>query len=765
MLVGQDTLFYRDLYRHYMPIGQLLAPAAGSAVSVLWDPYLNGGQPWLANPNCFALYPSRVLYFLLSPLTAFNWEIFLHHLLGTLGIYFLARRLRLGPGGAATAAFVWAFSGVSISMVHLGRFLGYHTLPFVALAAAAISRQGRWGRWFAVLTGAFVLQLLSGAVEIVPVSLLLAVMMVVGLEPDVRAWGRRLIFIATSLVLATGLAAVQIVPAVHFLRLTARAATEIGSSALDWSFSPLRIVEVLVPGVLGPLDVANPSAAYWGSQLVDQGVPLLLSVYGGAVAVLLATVALVVPSGNGTWGRLRWALLATIVLSGVVASAAGIPFAAGLFDAAPWLAVIRYPVKLLTASVVPLALLAGWGAQRLTTERGHFATATAVLAAAAAAALVILATGARLFPRVAEAALGGYFNNRAPGMVEGVTAGLDHSALALLGLMLSAGLLVRGSWGSARFLVAVLVGADLVVAASFVWLTGPKTAFATMPPLAASVRLHLDGGTLFRDANPVYLVPALPADRAWAPASWWSSILDEHLATTWSIPTVFHPNTSLIVSQRMERLRLHLLELGWFRKLGVLDAAGVSVILTHNEIADARVRLEEEFPISGGDVFRLYRVVSPPGSYWVVPESRVVEGGEESLAVLLSGTFDSRKMVVLERSPPRRPSLGQRMALAVGLQQTLFEMEVEAPEDAHLVLTLPFHPEIMVLVDARQTTLERANFAFSSVPVSGGRHLVRVMYAPASVLWGALLSVASLVAWLIAASALVRGNAPARRQE
>ncbi len=140
VLVGQDTLFYRDLYRHYMPIGQLLAPAAGSAVSVLWDPYLNGGQPWLANPNCFALYPSRVLYFLLSPLTAFNWEIFLHHLLGTLGIYFLARRLRLGPGGAATAAFVWAFSGVSISMVHLGRFLGYHTLPFGTTGMV-------WGLW------------------------------------------------------------------------------------------------------------------------------------------------------------------------------------------------------------------------------------------------------------------------------------------------------------------------------------------------------------------------------------------------------------------------------------------------------------------------------------------------------------------------------------------------------------------------------------------------------------------------------------------
>ena len=758
VLFGQDTLFYRDLYRHYMPIGQLLAPSAGSAVSLLWDPYLNGGQPWLANPNCFALYPSRVLYFVLTPLAAFNWEIFLHHFLGTLGTYLLARRLRLSPAGAATAAAVWAFAGVSVSMVHLGRFLSYHTLPFAALAAVGISRHRHRGRWFAMLTAAFFLQLLSGAVELIPVSLLLAMTMVTGLQPGFRQWSRSLLSIATSLVLAIGLAAIQIVPAIHFLKFTARAASGIGAGILDWSLSPLRVVEILVPGAFGPLDVANPESAYWGSQIVDQGIPLLVSVYGGAAAILLAVAALIAPTGDEVWRRLRWFLLAAIVVSGVVASAASLPFAQSLFDAAPWLAAVRYPVKLLTLFVLPFALLAGWGAHRLTFEGGLFAKITAVLAAVATAGVAIFSMVARVFPGAAEGALEWYFHNRTPGTLEGVTAGLDHSGLALIGVLLTAGLIIRGIRSTGRTLLVILVAADLAAAASAFWLTGPKAAFGRMPPIAAAVRSQLHQGVLFRDANPIEVVPPLPANRAWAPAAWWFSVVDDHQATTWSIPTIFHPNTSSLVSERVERLRLRVLSLEWSRRLGVLNAAGATVILTFDEIADPRLQLVDEYPVSGDVILRLYRNDSALAGFWFAREFVVVADGDEALASLLSGRFDPHQTVILERSSPSGPSTGQRLAAMVGLDQTLFEEEVDLQEDAHIVFTLPWHQEMVAYVDTTQSVFERANFAFSAIEVPEGRHRVRVAYRPGSVFWGGLISLASAMGWAAFAFLRRRSN-------
>ncbi len=572
----------------------------------MWDPYLNGGQPWLANPNCFALYPSRVLYFVLTPLAAFNWEIFLHHLLGTLGTYFLARRLRLSPAGAATAAAVWAFSGVSISIVHLGRFLGYHTLPFAALAAVEICRQQPLGplvrgphRWLLLADA-----LGCGGTHSGDPAL--------GGDDGHRSrvqlsrLGQPAVFDRDRPVSRHGFGR-------HSDRARGPFSETHGAGGsrgrqrgtLDWSFSALRIVEILIPGALGPLDVANPAAAYWGSQVVDQGVPLLLSVYGGAAAMLLALVALVVPSGDGIWRRLRWALLATIVLSGVAASAASIPFARSLFDAAPWLAVIRYPVKLLAVSVLPLALLAGWGVQRLTTEGTGFAKATAAVAAAAATVLAILAAGARVFPscRGSERS-DGYFDNRAPGMLEGVTAGLDHCRLALMGVLLSVGLVIRGS-SRARTVSDRSVGCG-----------GSGGGGITGLAHRAETRVRADAAVGGRDpVTPRWrdrcfgtptrpeIVPPLPADRAWAPASWWSSVLDDHLATTWSIPTVFHPNTSSLVSNRWSACDCTFSSSGGLGGSDVLNAAGVSVILTPDEISDALVQLEEEFPISGEDVF------------------------------------------------------------------------------------------------------------------------------------------------------------------
>ncbi len=132
------------------------------------------------------------------------------------------------------------------------------------------------------------------------------------------------------------------------------------------------------------------------------------------------------------------------------------------------------------------------------------------------------------------------------------------------------------------------------------------------------------------------------------------------------------------------------------------------------------------------------------------------------MAALLSGRFNPGETVIVEPSPGRRPSLGTRMADTVGLRQTLFDVVVDAHGDGHLVLALPFHPEISVLVDDGPATLERANHAFSSVSVPAGRHRVRVVYAPGSVFWGALLSLVSLAAWLIVAMAGARRNQRAR---
>ncbi|MEJ2190639.1 MAG: hypothetical protein P8Y93_14810 [Acidobacteriota bacterium] len=166
VLFGDQTLFYRDLYRQHMGTARLLHD--GLPNGLLWDPLLNGGQPLLGNPNRFVLYPTRLLYIILQPLTGLNWEIALHLLLGGLGTVFLARRLGLAGTGSAVAGAAYALGGFSISLTnHLGRLFAYHWLPWIVLAVVAGSARSPTARWWrAAVPVLLAVQWLTGAAEL-----------------------------------------------------------------------------------------------------------------------------------------------------------------------------------------------------------------------------------------------------------------------------------------------------------------------------------------------------------------------------------------------------------------------------------------------------------------------------------------------------------------------------------------------------------------------------------------------------------------------
>ena len=164
VLSGGGTLFFRDLYRQYIGTARLLG--GSQHVGWLWDPLLHGGEPLLGNPNRALLYPTRVLYLVLDPVTALNWEIALHVAIAAAAGYLAARAFALRREPAMVVGAVYAFAGVPLSLTnHLLRVLAY---PWMAVALIA---GHRWrtaptrSGWFVVLVAALMVQGLSGTVE------------------------------------------------------------------------------------------------------------------------------------------------------------------------------------------------------------------------------------------------------------------------------------------------------------------------------------------------------------------------------------------------------------------------------------------------------------------------------------------------------------------------------------------------------------------------------------------------------------------------
>ncbi|HML21039.1 MAG TPA: hypothetical protein PKD09_05285, partial [Aggregatilinea sp.] len=70
----------------------------------LWRPLIMSGQPFAANPLNKVWYPFQWLVLLIDPIAHLNLQLWLHLLLGGMGMWAWARRTGLHPWPAALAA-------------------------------------------------------------------------------------------------------------------------------------------------------------------------------------------------------------------------------------------------------------------------------------------------------------------------------------------------------------------------------------------------------------------------------------------------------------------------------------------------------------------------------------------------------------------------------------------------------------------------------------------------------------------------------------
>jgi uncharacterized membrane protein YfhO len=73
------------------------------------------------------------------------------------------------------------------------------------------------------------------------------------------------------------------------------------------------------------------------------------------------------------------------------------------------------------------------------------------------------------------------------------------------------------------------------------------------------------------------------------------------------------------------------------------------------------------------------------------------------------------------------------------------QLEVEAPEEALVVIAQTFYHDWRAYVDNRPVPLLRANQSFQALQVSPGRHQVTLRYEDRAFFYGALLSLLSAV--------------------
>src|SRR5262249_21877294 len=154
-------------------------------------------------------------------------------------------------------------------------------------------------------------------------------------------------------------------PLLALLPLTPRGAGFAPAEGVKWSLPPARLAELAIPGLFG--DPTRLSPASWGGGFLFEGrYPLLLSVTLGAAPMLLAIVG----AGHGGRDLLRRRAMALVAVVGLLLSLGGHGLLyRGLVLLLPPLRAIRYPERFVLLALVPCALLAAHGLERLIETR------------------------------------------------------------------------------------------------------------------------------------------------------------------------------------------------------------------------------------------------------------------------------------------------------------------------------------------------------------------------------------------------------------
>jgi hypothetical protein len=249
-LFTHKTFFVRDVSFFHYPLKRLVTEAYSEGHWPLWNPYIQLGQPLLANPNAMALYPTQILFQLLPFELAFDLHFVLHCIVSGIATFFLARALGLSRHAAFLSAEVYNFSGVTLSFLNLFNILP--VVAFLPLLSLALLKALRRFSLFKTACTSFlfgIFFLLLEPLSSLAVSLFLIPFLAwifVFLPQPRMSFARGALLVVAMVASGVSLAAVQILPTLELIRYSGAGRDVIPLWVADTDFrAPPSVLEAL----------------------------------------------------------------------------------------------------------------------------------------------------------------------------------------------------------------------------------------------------------------------------------------------------------------------------------------------------------------------------------------------------------------------------------------------------------------------------------------------------------------------------------------
>ena len=689
----QASLAKGDFSGQFVAFGAYQYQRMSQGEIPLWNPYNNGGLPFIADTQAAVFYPPRWLTIGLSALgggwsyNALQMEMTLHVLLYTLLMYFFVRRLTLAdarsPLAALCAAVIIGYGGYTTGYppLQLAVLEAAIWLPLAALGILEATRAGRVAPRFIALAGfGLGLSWLAGHPQ---TSWFLTYLVSAYLAYRCYAgrvgWRQFLVGLFLLSAIAFGVTVVTLLPGLEYLGLTAR--EELGFAAKGNGFPIKDMLQFVLPG----------SVSQWSPLYV--GLPALFFV---AVAIFR----------NKSESRF-WLIAALLGLLHSLGENSA--FYALTYNFLPGLRFFRGQERAAFVVANSLAILAGLGIAAATSWPNHLYHKRALRLWAAFTALV------------AGVALLAFF---------GRTASAD-------------------TWGE---LFSIAVRSALVCTVALLVLHRLLTDPGRLTYLLALIALiAFELFSVNMDHPAVY--DSVPHDEqlSMIPPPLVQKVLDDESQQPFRVDGFIglednHASIYGIMDMRgISPLFLkgpnHIIHRNYVDNPLAWELFAVNYVFSHQEILSVPTQVVGMEAGQAGTVY-LHRLNDPRPFARLYYAAEVVDSDQWARELMDDPRFDEREKLVVQQAPslPLSAPAADGSVGVVSFAPEEIVLEIETAENALLSLSLPDHPGWTADLDGEPVPILRAYAGLSAIEAPAGRHTLSLRFSPNSYRIGAVIS-------------------------
>jgi hypothetical protein len=776
-LGDQDALFW------FFPIYKLVAEQILAGHLPLWNPYVYSGLPLLAQPQAGVFDPINWIYLLGATSRTLTLAQELSFAIALLAAYGYARSLGWKRRACVVTAVGYAFSGFAAARTIYPGLL--HILALTPLPLFFIERiyqSDSRGKWRAVVCGSLIVawQIFAGHPQPFIYSSLLAGSYAlfcaffreqsrgVSAERQTRSFApfRFLFRCAVMYVAGIALSAVELLPAIEFARQSVRR---------EWTYEmftahslhPVSLLTALFPYFHGS-GKGIYHLPFWGSYWHHNEA----QIYLGALALALAITGFFCAWRMSFRTGIFWGLVAAVAV--LLSLGKYVPPLARVIYQIPALNGFRSPNRHWMEVTLAVAVLAGYGVEcllRRTEEReakGDPSSAVRRVAkiAAATIALFCAAIGsfALLHRETTEAAIRHLpdLQYLSDGFLKQAGAEFYLPIIAATVAWLTMIIVTRAHQPHRWYPLLLLLLTDLNLYALFAPINSRQKPESV---IGQAIPIEIRAGR-----NP-YEMPryheALPGNAAgdFSPAwfyghemaTGYDPLMNARYKTFSGIDEAGHTYISSLFEAKDQTLDLLSVQYILVPK-NLPEPAGIQAVL--NETA----RWRRVTDVAEGR-YEVYENLRALPRAWLTERIEAAYEGDQLKIVRGElpdagwRDFDPRRVALVEPETARKLASHFSAANQTDLQSEIIsisrvnphvvEVSVNAVRPAMVVLSEIAFPGWQAEIDGVRTDVCRVNYALSGIAIQPGRHRLRLIYRPKSLMIGAVLSLTTLLLLLL----------------